>query len=162
METKQLDAPQERLKELLCQESITGRQLAKMLGVVPSAVSNVISGKRNLTRAFAHRISDVTGVNVEWLLSGKGEMMHVPTKATLTQIWTSMVEMKLAIDRLEANQEKYIKAITRLTDIIEEQEELIQKLRLEEQVEEDDCYIDKALNNGRRNLRQNRKARTTT
>ena len=73
-----------------------------------------------------------------------------------------MVEMKLAIDRLETNQEKYVRAITRLTDIIEEQEELIHKLCLEEQVEEDDCYIDKALNNGRRNLRQDRKARTTT
>lgn len=49
--------------------------LAKALNMTPAGVSHIESGKSNLTIDNAILISSILGVNVDWLLTGEGEMV---------------------------------------------------------------------------------------
>lgn len=66
-----LDTPHDRLKWARSRKYTDPLDAAEALGVVPATYYGHENGSRGLTRA-ARRYADFFGVNLEWLLHGRG------------------------------------------------------------------------------------------
>jgi len=65
----------ERILEFLKEENKTAFQFAVEIGVQPSSVSHILSGRNNPSLDFVIKmLSRYTDLSPEWLLFGKGEM----------------------------------------------------------------------------------------
>jgi transcriptional regulator with XRE-family HTH domain len=65
----------ERIIEFLKQENKSAGQFAEEIGVQPSSVSHILSGRNNPSLDFAIKmLSKYPYVSTDWLLFGKGEM----------------------------------------------------------------------------------------
>lgn len=64
----------ERLKELRKYLNLSQRVFAEKLGITDSGLSNLESGKRNLTEQMVISICREFNVNRAWLVDGIGEM----------------------------------------------------------------------------------------
>ncbi len=70
-----LNPMKERILEFLKAENRTSAQFAEQIGVQPSAVSHIISGRNNPSLDFVMKMfSKYPYLSVEWLLFGKGGM----------------------------------------------------------------------------------------
>lgn len=74
----------ERISELRKSLKLTMEDFGKKLGVTRSAISNIESGKRNLTEQMILSICREFCVNEEWLRTGNGEMF-LETPASLLE-----------------------------------------------------------------------------
>jgi transcriptional regulator with XRE-family HTH domain len=67
----------ERLLEFLRSENKSSAQLADEIGVQPSGISHILSGRNNPSLDFVLKMLDkYPDLSTEWLLFGKGTMYH--------------------------------------------------------------------------------------
>ena len=76
----------DRLQELRRTFDITQRQLAKRVGVTSQLISMMETGKAQLSHLTAKAMEAEFGVNHEWLMTGKGEMMAKKPSASRTPV----------------------------------------------------------------------------
>ena len=67
-----------RLKKLREILDLSQGKLARILGVSQSAVSKWEAGERDIPTAVLLKLKQQLGVNLDWLLSGEGEMFSPP------------------------------------------------------------------------------------
>lgn len=135
-----MDTPGGRLILVIKQSGLTQNAFAKMLGTGPSYVSMIVAGKRPMTRPFALRVANAAGIDYEWLLTGKGEMMARPPMdgkelhdvlERMVNVMEQMQEANIANSRAneinaKAN-ERYAQAINNLADMLERQMSLLER-----------------------------------
>lgn len=69
----------ERINLLLKAKNITARQFADEIGVQPSGMSHILSGRNNPSLDFVMKVMKRwPEVNINWLMFGKGEMFVAP------------------------------------------------------------------------------------
>lgn len=69
----------ERINLLLKAKNITARQFAEEIGVQPSGMSHILSGRNNPSLDFVMKVMKRwPEVNINWLMFGKGEMFVAP------------------------------------------------------------------------------------
>ncbi len=69
----------ERILEFLRKENITSSHLAGEIGVQPSAISHILSGRNNPSLDFVIRMLEkYPFLSTDWLLFGKGPMYSEP------------------------------------------------------------------------------------
>lgn len=66
----------ERIKELRKTLGLTLEKFGQSLGVSHAAISNIESGKRNLTEQMTKSICREYNVNENWLRNGEGDMFN--------------------------------------------------------------------------------------
>ena len=65
----------ERINLLLKAKNITARQFAEEIGIQPSGMSHIMSGRNNPSLDFVMKvIKRWPEVNINWLMLGQGEM----------------------------------------------------------------------------------------
>lgn len=79
------DSPGKRLASFRKSLGINQRSLAASLGVSPGRIGSLESDSAPLSRAFLEKISTVHGVNADWLLTGRGEMILPPSDGVATR-----------------------------------------------------------------------------
>ena len=74
----------ERILEFLRSENKSSAQFAEEIGVQPSGISHILSGRNNPSLDFVMKMLDkYPDLSVEWLLFGKGKMYKVPQMHSL-------------------------------------------------------------------------------
>ena len=74
----------ERILEFLRNENKTSSQLAEDIGVQPSGISHIISGRNNPSLDFVIKMLEkYSFLSAEWLLFGRGSMYKEPRMADL-------------------------------------------------------------------------------
>ena len=64
-----------RIAQLISSEGLTSSKFADTIGVQRSSISHILSGRNNPSLDFIQKIlNSFTNVNLEWLISGTGEM----------------------------------------------------------------------------------------
>jgi len=70
-----------RIKQAREVLGISQTDIAKALGIEPSFLSNIESGKRNLSNRVTGILVYQYGISIDWLLSGNGEMFIANSKS---------------------------------------------------------------------------------
>jgi len=74
----------ERILEFLKNENKTSAQFAEEIGVQPSGISHIISGRNNPSLDFVIKMLEkYSFLSAEWLIFGKGSMYKEPRMADL-------------------------------------------------------------------------------
>ena len=60
----------------------TQKEFGEKIGLKPNSVSDIESGKNNLTEQTANAICREYNANKEWILSGMGDMYDIPEDET--------------------------------------------------------------------------------
>lgn len=69
----------EQIKDYLRGNNINQQEVANALGVKQSYVSQVLNGKKPITRSAADVLSERFGFSLVWLLTGEGNMLKGET-----------------------------------------------------------------------------------
>lgn len=72
------DTPGARLAVFRKSLGLKQREFASAVGFSPSRIGSIESGAADLSRAFLERLSARYNVSADWLLEGRGEMLHAP------------------------------------------------------------------------------------
>lgn len=102
----------ETINAILLQENITGSQLAKDIGLTrPQAVYDILNGKvLKVSARMANLIHSAKPMyNLDWLLTGKGEMLNgdIPATSIKTEKPNEQLDSLSVINRLiEINAQK--------------------------------------------------------
>lgn len=101
----------ERIKELRKAMNLSQEKFGELLGITKSGVSDIESGRRNVTNQHIIMLSE-KGVNQEWLKTGKGDMF-------VSGIKDKQISVMLA-DVLAAGEDSFrhrlVSALARLDD----------------------------------------------
>ena len=73
----------ERFKELRFRTQKSQMELADALGVDQKRISRTEQGQQDLNGAFLEALRGVTGVSINWLLFGEGEMFSATTGSNI-------------------------------------------------------------------------------
>ncbi len=74
----------ERIIEFLRKENKTSAQFAEEIGVQPSGISHILSGRNKPSLDFVIKMLEkYSFISTNWLLFGKGSMYNEPSLATL-------------------------------------------------------------------------------
>jgi len=74
----------ERILEFLRKENKTSAQFAEEIGVQPSGISHILSGRNRPSLDFVIKmIEKYSFISTDWLLFGKGSMYNEPSLTTL-------------------------------------------------------------------------------
>ena len=66
----------DRLLKFLNKEQLSSARFAEVIGVQPSSISHILSGRNNPGFDFIHKIlTNYPSINAEWLITGKGAML---------------------------------------------------------------------------------------
>ena len=69
----------DRLNQFLQLEQLSSARFAAILGVQPSSISHILSGRNKPGFDFIEKmLLKFPGLNVEWLITGKGKMFKDP------------------------------------------------------------------------------------
>lgn len=72
-----------RINLVLQAKNITARQFAEEIGIQPSGMSHILSGRNNPSLEFIKRvITRYPEISMDWLVNGTGEMMRSANRAT--------------------------------------------------------------------------------
>jgi transcriptional regulator with XRE-family HTH domain len=74
----------ERIKDLLQVEGLKQKELADQLGIPPNYISKYLSGVSPTSDFFFAMYKK--GININWLLSGEGEMYRTPNPVQSDEI----------------------------------------------------------------------------
>lgn len=103
----------ERILEFLQKENKTSAQFAEEIGVQPSGISHILSGRNRPSLDFAIKMLEkYSFLSVEWLLFGKGSMYKEPRMADLFDT----IDLT---DKEKVNKAEYIKKELSYTPDIE-------------------------------------------
>ncbi len=74
----------ERLQKFMENEKVTAAKLADILDVQPSAISHILSGRNKPSFDFIQKLaSKFPRFNIEWLITGKGNMYKAAIQQSL-------------------------------------------------------------------------------
>ena len=76
----------QRFREFMAKIDRTGKNLAKAVGISDTSISRYLNGHQVPESLVLRRISDLTDLNIDWLLTGKGE----PIKTRPDEVHMSM------------------------------------------------------------------------
>lgn len=84
-----------RINLLLQAKNITARQFAEEIGIQPSGMSHILSGRNNPSLDFVMKvIRRWPEVNINWLMFGKGEMFSGVPQAPVSEVYPAAVQRK--------------------------------------------------------------------
>jgi transcriptional regulator with XRE-family HTH domain len=69
-----------RLKKLITYLKISNKEFAEIITISPNALSHYLNGRRNISNNIIAKIHKNTGCNLNWLLTGEGEMFLTEKK----------------------------------------------------------------------------------
>lgn len=73
-----------QIQELINAEGLTPSKLAEILGVQPSSISHILSGRNNPGYEFISKILvKFPSLNPRWLLLGKGDMYEIKGRVSV-------------------------------------------------------------------------------
>ncbi len=73
----------DRLLKFLSQEQLTSKQFASLIGVQPSSVSHILSGRNKPSFDFMEKIAlNYPSLSLKWLITGRGSMFIEPDAVT--------------------------------------------------------------------------------
>jgi hypothetical protein len=104
-----------RINEIQDKLKINSRSFAISIGMDPSQMSKIEKGALGISAAYASKINEVYGVNVSWILTGKGE------KGVWRKIPKNMEEIGLLAnpERLIGEQEERLLRIEACLEVYE-------------------------------------------
>mgnify|MGYP002627251070 CR=1 FL=1 len=70
----------ERLKQIRTDKNLTQSEFGKLIGVTKQAIANVECGHSNPSIEFLNQLIEIFSLNINWLISGKGEIFSNITK----------------------------------------------------------------------------------
>lgn len=118
-----------RFNQFLVDKDISKAEAARRVGIAPNAISNIISGHRQLSVTLSERISAALGVSASWLLTGEGGMevdgwtppARVPQAAATATTSTTEENTRLHRENseLRAEVERLRKQVERLMSVVE-------------------------------------------
>jgi transcriptional regulator with XRE-family HTH domain len=114
----------ERILEFLRAENKSSAQLAEEIGVQPSGISHIVSGRNNPSLDFVLKMLDrYKYLSVEWLLFGRGDMYKDKSLQTLFDEGLSLPkeEAKLTSssgNNIQLNEKKDIKPLSQLNNLM--------------------------------------------
>lgn len=77
----------DRINLLLKAKNITARQFAEEIGIQPSGISHILSGRNNPSLDFVLKVMKRwPEINISWLMFGKGEMYVSPSEILQTTV----------------------------------------------------------------------------
>ena len=63
-----------RINQILQKEGVTATLFAEKIGISPASLSHILNGRNEPSLAVVTKIHESCGVNLEWLIFGRGEM----------------------------------------------------------------------------------------
>ncbi len=111
----------ERIREFLSSENKSSAQLAEEIGVQPSGISHILSGRNNPSLDFVLKMLEKYDyLSNDWLLFGKGSMYKTDKGQTLFDETVTKIEDK---DSLRIKSESYISD----SEFIDNQKDVLKK-----------------------------------
>ena len=117
---------------------LSQREFAEMLGIKPSSISEMLTGKRTISEKTIHKIaSTFPQVNEGWLLSGEGKMLNAESNleavpaATPTNVTIQADAWQLIMDQHEMlkARDKQVEEMLEAARIRDRQNEVAIKMR---------------------------------
>ena len=85
----------ERVLQFLKEENKTSAQFAEEIGVQPSGISHIISGRNNPSLEFVLKMFErYSYLSTDWLLFGKGEMYNIKQNPSLFDEYSTFIDTK--------------------------------------------------------------------
>ena len=63
------------LKDFIDSHAIKQCELAEILGITPAAISNILSGRYDISKNIASQLHKVYGMNTMFLMTGEGDLL---------------------------------------------------------------------------------------
>lgn len=63
------------LKDFIDSHAIKQCELAEILGITPAAISNILSGRYDISKNIAAQLHKVYGMNTMFLMTGEGDLL---------------------------------------------------------------------------------------
>lgn len=87
----------DRINLLLKAKNITARQFAEEIGIQPSGISHILSGRNNPSLDFVLKVMKRwPEINISWLMFGKGEMYVFPSEILQTTVQPQAINQETA------------------------------------------------------------------
>lgn len=87
----------DRINLLLKAKNITARQFAEEIGIQPSGISHILSGRNNPSLDFVLKVMKRwPEINISWLMFGKGEMYVSPVGMQHTSVQQQAINQETA------------------------------------------------------------------
>ena len=102
---------QERLAYIMQEKKLSQTKLAEKAGVSQVAMSNVMTGRNGISKKTADTLSLALGINVQWLMTGEGEIWVEPDRVDLITKFAAN-----AINQPEEFKSKFIEYIAELDE----------------------------------------------
>ena len=117
----------ERILQFLKEENKTSAQFAEEIGVQPSGISHIVSGRNNPSLEFVIKMLErYNYLSTDWLLFGKGEMYNIKQTPSLFDEYSTSTKAKNNLfeqfDNLADNNNAKISRITLETQTAEAKE----------------------------------------
>lgn len=104
----------ERISQILKTKKLSASQFAVSIGVQPSSVSHVLSGRNKPSLDFITKIlSTYPEINAEWLITGKGEILANTNKLSSVGEDKSKAQTSIDLDYSAPVEEKKTLARTK-------------------------------------------------
>lgn len=114
----------ERILEFLRKENKTSAQFAEEIGVQPSGISHILSGRNNPSLDFVIKMLEkYSFISTDWLLFGKGSMYSEASLATLFDD-PGVAKPEDSAENVQEMKEKSIKIIRTSSEKINSPSEL--------------------------------------
>lgn len=122
-------AQSKAFKDYIDAHAIKQCDLAKLLGVTPATISNIISGRFGISKEIATRLHELYGMNTIFLMTGKGQLfpdsgrkMENITNSTITQGDNSPINIVADNSALKAENERLRAEVEWLRSMLEKRE----------------------------------------
>jgi len=126
----------ERILEFLRKENKTSAQFAEEIGVQPSGISHIISGRNNPSLDFVLKMLEkYSYLSADWLLFGKGSIYKE----------TKMADLFSGLDIIENKKPKKDDLVPTEKKMTESRQESVKKIQLEKQPENEAFNVTKIV-----------------
>jgi transcriptional regulator with XRE-family HTH domain len=110
----------ERILEFLRKENKTSAQFAEEIGVQPSGISHIISGRNNPSLDFVLKMLEkYSFLSAEWLLFGKGSIYKEP----------KMADLFSSLDMIEAEKPKNDHIVQKDKGLTDSRQDSVKKIQ---------------------------------
>lgn len=104
-----------RLLELRKALKLSQEAFGEKLGVTRSSVSNMETGRFNITETMVKLICSTFNVNEGWFRTGEGQMLNTSPDATFAHFLGTLFNNKGTDDSLDAFERRTIETLSKLT-----------------------------------------------
>lgn len=134
----------DRINLLLKAKNITARQFAEEIGIQPSGISHILSGRNNPSLDFVMKVMKRwPEINISWLMFGKGEMYVSPSEMQQPTVQ----EQPIVHETTESQQDEYDlfsqPAFTAEEVVTQNDNNSVHKVEMQQSEKQDVSTIDK-------------------